>query len=76
MALIDDVQEVLNKVRPYLQRDGGDCELVSVENGVVSVRLQGACGNCPGATMTLKNGIERTLKEELPGQIVEVKQVQ
>ncbi|MGD9677487.1 MAG: NifU family protein [Vulcanibacillus sp.] len=75
MALYDDVKEILDKLRPFLQSDGGDCELVSVEDGVVSVRLVGACGTCPGATMTLKHGIERSLKEELPGQIVEVLQV-
>ena len=66
------VQEVLNKVRPALQADGGDCVLVNIrEDGVVEVRLQGACGNCPMATLTLKAGIERVLKEELP----EVKEV-
>lgn len=58
----------LEKVRPMLQRDGGDVEFVDVnENGVVSVRLQGACGNCPGAMMTLKMLIEQTLKNEVPG---------
>ncbi len=75
MALFDDVKDVIDKLRPYLQRDGGDCELVSVEEGIVKVRLKGACGTCPGATMTLKHGIERALLEELPGQIVEVQQV-
>ena len=66
------VQEVLDKVRPALQADGGDCELVNIrEDGVVEVRLQGACGSCPMATLTLKAGIERVLKEELP----EVKEV-
>jgi Fe-S cluster biogenesis protein NfuA len=66
------VQKVLDKVRPALQADGGDCELVNIrEDGVVEVRLQGACGNCPMATLTLKAGIERVLKEELP----EVKEV-
>ncbi|OPX89200.1 MAG: Fe/S biogenesis protein NfuA [Pelotomaculum sp. PtaB.Bin104] len=63
----EKVQEVLNKVRPFLQRDGGDVELVDVTpEGVVQVRLRGACGTCPGATITLKNGIERVLKQELP----------
>jgi len=58
----------LEKVRPMLQRDGGDVEFVDVnEKGVVSVRLQGACGNCPGAMMTLKMLIEQTLKNEVPG---------
>ncbi|MDF9409958.1 MAG: Fe/S biogenesis protein NfuA [Pelotomaculum sp. PtaB.Bin013] len=63
----EKVQEALNKVRPFLQRDGGDVELVDVTpEGVVQVRLKGVCGTCPGATMTLKNGIERVLKQELP----------
>lgn len=75
MASYNEVQEVIDKLRPYLQRDGGDCELVGVEDGIVKVRLMGACGSCPSATMTLKMGIERTLMEELPGQIVEVQQV-
>jgi Fe-S cluster biogenesis protein NfuA len=58
----------LDRIKPILQRDGGDVELVDInENGVVSVRLQGACGNCPGATMTLKMLIEQTLKQEVPG---------
>ncbi len=76
MALFDDVNEVIQKLRPFLQRDGGDVELVSVEDGIVSVRLKGACGTCPGATMTLKHGIERALLEELPGQVISVQQVQ
>lgn len=68
----EKVQEALNKVRPALQRDGGDVELISVEDdGVVKVRLTGACGGCPMATMTLKQGIERVLKQEVP----EVKEV-
>jgi Fe-S cluster biogenesis protein NfuA len=66
------VQEALNKVRPYLQRDGGDVELIDVtQDGEVKVRLKGACGGCPGAQITLKQGIERVLKQEIP----EVKQV-
>lgn len=66
------VQEVLDKVRPALQADGGDCELINVrEDNVIEVRLQGACGSCPMATLTLKAGIERVLKEEIP----EVKEV-
>ncbi|WBW97266.1 NifU family protein [Oceanirhabdus sp. W0125-5] len=66
------VIEVLEKVRPMLQRDGGDVKFVSVsEEGVVKVQLQGACAGCPGAQMTLKAGIERVLKEEIP----EVKEV-
>jgi len=66
------VQEVLDKVRPSLQADGGDCELVNIrEDNVIEVRLQGACGGCPMATLTLKAGIERVLKDEIP-EIVEV----
>ncbi|MBN1948655.1 MAG: NifU family protein [Candidatus Cloacimonetes bacterium] len=66
------VQEVLNKVRPSLQADGGDCELINVRNdGVVEVKLKGACGSCPMATLTLKAGIERVLKDEIP----EIKEV-
>lgn len=70
------VQEVLELVRPALQADGGDVELVDVtDDGLVSVRLTGACGSCPMSTMTLKMGIERTLKEKLP-EVKEVVQVQ
>ena len=62
------VQAALELVRPALQADGGDVELVDVtDDGVVSVRLKGACGSCPMSTMTLKMGIERTLKDKVPG---------
>ena len=61
-----EVEKTLNKIRPALQADGGDVELVGVEGGVVKVRLTGACGGCPMATITLKNGIEALLKEEIP----------
>jgi Fe-S cluster biogenesis protein NfuA len=67
----EQVEGVLEKVRPLLQRDGGDVELVEVDEGVVKVKLVGACGGCPMATMTLKRGIEAKLREELP----EVKEV-
>ena len=60
------VEEVLSVIRPSLQADGGDIELVDVKDGVVSVRLKGACGSCPMATMTLKNGVERALKQQIP----------
>ena len=74
-ALIEDqVMEVLDKLRPFLLRDGGDCELVDIEDGIVKLRLLGACGSCPSSTITLKAGIERALTEEVPG-IVEVEQV-
>ena len=69
------VQEVLNQVRPALQADGGDVELVDVsEEGIVSVKLTGACGSCPMSTMTLKMGIEKTLMENIP-EVKEVVQV-
>ena len=70
----DEVLEVLDKLRPFLQRDGGDVELVDVEDGVVKLRLMGACGSCPSSTITLKAGIERALLEEVEG-IEEVLQV-
>ncbi len=62
----EKVQAVLNKIRPMLQADGGDVEFVDVTDGVVKVRLQGACAGCPMSQMTLKNGIERLLKQEIP----------
>ncbi len=72
----EKVQEVLNLVRPTLQADGGDVELVDVsDDGIVSVRLTGACGSCPMSTMTLKMGIEKTLMQHLP-EVKEVVQVQ
>ena len=62
-----EVEKVLQLIRPALQADGGDVELVDVSaDGVVSVRLKGACGSCPMSTMTLKMGIERTMKEKIP----------
>lgn len=68
----EKVEAVINEVRPYLQADGGDIELVSVEpDGTVKVRLRGACSCCPGAAMTLQMGVERRLKEAVP----EVKKV-
>ncbi len=60
------VAAILDLVRPALQADGGDVELIDVTNGVVKVRLQGACAGCPMSQMTLKNGIERILKEKIP----------
>ncbi len=71
----EKVEAALQKVRPMLQRDGGDVELVSVdEAGIVKVRLRGACGSCPMSTMTLKMGIEKMLKQEVPS-VKEVVQV-
>ena len=61
------VQAVIEQIRPMLQKDGGDVELVSVEDdGLVKVRLQGACKGCPMSQMTLKNGIEKFLKQQIP----------
>ncbi|HDH50655.1 MAG TPA: NifU family protein [Nitrospirae bacterium] len=63
----EKVQEVLDKIRPLLQRDGGDVELVAVQDdGVVKVKLVGSCSGCPMSTMTLKNAIEATIKKEVP----------
>jgi Fe-S cluster biogenesis protein NfuA len=62
----DKVEEVLEKLRPALVRDGGNVELVEVTDGTVKVKLVGACAGCPLSTMTLKNGIERILKQEIP----------
>jgi len=62
----EKVEATLKSIRPALQADGGDVELVNVENGVVTVRLVGACGSCPMSTMTLRMGVERLLKKEVP----------
>ena len=63
----EKVEAALNKIRPALMADGGNVELVDVTDGVVKVRLTGACGGCPMSQMTLKMGIERHLKKEVPG---------
>ena len=63
----EKVETALDRIRPVLQTDGGDVELVEVKDGVVSLRLTGACKGCPMATMTLRNGIERILREEVSG---------
>jgi Fe-S cluster biogenesis protein NfuA len=60
------VEKILQKIRPSLQADGGDIELVDIQDGVVRVKLTGACGGCPMSQMTLKMGVERVLKEEVP----------
>jgi Fe-S cluster biogenesis protein NfuA len=62
----EKVEKSLNKIRPALQADGGDVELVDVVDGVVKVRLTGACGGCPMSQMTLKMGIERHIRKEIP----------
>ena len=67
----EKVEAVLEKIRPSLINDGGNVELVAVDDGTVKLKLVGACAGCPMSTMTLKNGIERILKQEIP----EVKEV-
>ena len=62
----EKVEEALAEIRPMLQADGGDIELVGIEGGTVKVRLRGACAGCPGAAMTLRMGVERRLKEMVP----------
>ena len=64
--IVTKVKEVINKLRPYLQNDGGDVQFKRFENGVVYVKLIGACSNCPMATMTLQDGIENALINEVP----------
>lgn len=72
MDIKSRVEEILQQVRPSLQADGGDVELLGVsEDGIVKVSLKGACGSCPFSTMTLKNGIEARIKEAVP----EIKEV-
>jgi Fe-S cluster biogenesis protein NfuA len=67
----EKIEAVLNQIRPNLARDGGNVELVDATDGIVKVKLTGACGGCPMASMTLKHGVERILKEKVP----EVKEV-
>ena len=67
----EKVEEVLNKIRPSLVADGGNVQLVDVDDGVVKVKLTGACAGCPMSQMTLKMGIEKFLKKEIP-EVMEV----
>jgi Fe-S cluster biogenesis protein NfuA len=69
-----NVEKVLDDLRPYLMSDGGNVELVELDGPVVKLRLQGACGSCPSSAMTLRMGIERRLREFIP-EIAEVEQV-
>ncbi len=62
----EQVEAALEKIRPSLRADGGDVELVDVKDGVATVRLTGACGSCPMSTMTLRMGVERVIKQEVP----------
>ena len=72
-SVTERVEKVLTKIRPYIQSDGGDISLVSVSEatGIVEVKLHGACGSCPSSTATLKGGVERMVRAEIP----EIKQV-
>ena len=72
---VDKVKEVLESIRPIIQQDGGDVEFVGLDEKKVQVRLQGACAGCPGATYTLKMGIEAKIREEVP-EVEEVVAVQ
>ena len=72
--LEENVEKVLDELRPYLMSDGGNVEFVEIDGPIVKLRLVGACGSCPSSTMTLKMGIERRLKEFIP-EIAEVEQV-
>ncbi|HCQ21588.1 NifU family protein [Aphanizomenon flos-aquae NRERC-008] len=71
---LENVETVLDEMRPYLISDGGNVEIVELDGPIVKLRLQGACGSCPSSTMTLRMGIERRLKEMIP-EISEVEQV-
>jgi Fe-S cluster biogenesis protein NfuA len=73
MTIHERVEKVLEKIRPYIQSDGGDIALVSVDEaaGIVKVSLSGACGSCPSSTATLKGGVERMVRQEIP----EIKEV-
>ena len=62
----DLVEQALDRIRPELKRDGGNVELISIEKGIVKVKMTGACGGCPMSQMTLKMGIEKTIKERVP----------
>ncbi|WRH65607.1 MAG: NifU family protein [Planktothrix sp. GU0601_MAG3] len=70
----ENVETVLDELRPYLMADGGNVQIVELDGPIVRVRLQGACGSCPSSTMTLKMGIERRLRERIP-EIAEVEAV-
>ncbi|XP_058083355.1 nifU-like protein 1, chloroplastic [Magnolia sinica] len=72
---VENVDRVLEDVRPYLISDGGNVDVVSVEDGIISLKLQGACGSCPSSTTTMKMGIERVLKEKFGEAVKDIKQV-
>jgi Fe-S cluster biogenesis protein NfuA len=62
----EKIEELLSRIRPSLQADGGDIELVSIEDNIVKVKLKGACGSCPMSQMTLKNGVEAIIRQNVP----------
>jgi len=70
----EKVEKAIEKIRPFLQRDGGDIELVDVADGLVKVRQKGACSGCPMAQMTLKEGVEKAIKKDVP-EVVKVEAV-
>jgi len=72
--MIEKIQAVLDEIRPALQADGGDVEFIDYNDGIVTVRMQGACGSCPMSVMTLKQGIEARMKERIP-EVVSVEQI-
>ncbi|MDX2472575.1 MAG: NifU family protein [Candidatus Krumholzibacteria bacterium] len=72
--MIEKIQAVLDEIRPALQADGGDVEFIDYNEGIVTVRMQGACGSCPMSVMTLKQGIEARMKERIP-EVVSVEQI-
>jgi len=74
-SIVKKVQDVLEEIKPQIQADGGDIELVSVENGTAKVRLKGACAGCPMSALTLKQGVERIIKTKIP-EIQKVEAVQ
>jgi Fe-S cluster biogenesis protein NfuA len=63
---VEKIKAILEEIRPYLQRDGGDCEFVSYEDRIVNLKLHGACGTCPSSLMTLRMGIENAIREQVP----------
>ncbi len=72
--MIEKIQAVLDEIRPALQADGGDVEFIDYNDGIVTVRMQGACGSCPMSVMTLKQGIEARMKERIP-EVISVEQI-
>ena len=72
--MIDKINAVLDEIRPALQADGGDVEFIDFKDGVVLVRMKGACGNCPMSLITLKQGIEARMKERIP-EVTAVEQI-